>query len=72
MLQPLQLPMVKGLIRLIRFRNIHPASNGTFVILDSITVSTLSLPWSAGQEWAPLDTDFQSRTFPSLRLIIAN
>jgi sucrose phosphorylase len=62
-LQQLQLPVVKGLIRLIRFRNTHPAFNGTFVILDSTSVSTLSLRWSAEQAWAQLDADFQNRTF---------
>jgi sucrose phosphorylase len=62
-LQQLQLPVVKGLFRLMHFRNSHPAFNGNFHILNSTTVSALSLRWSAGQEWAQLDADFQSRTF---------
>jgi sucrose phosphorylase len=62
-LQQLQLPVVKGLIRLIRFRNTHPAFNGTFLILHSTTASTLSLRWATSQEWAQLDADFQNRTF---------
>jgi sucrose phosphorylase len=61
--QQLQLPVVKGLIRLIRFRNTHPAFNGTFAILDSTSFSTLSLRWEAGSEWAQIEADFQSRTF---------
>lgn len=62
-LRQLQVPVVKGLIRLIHFRNTHPAFNGTFHILDSTSFSILSLRWEAGQEWAQLDADFQSRTF---------
>lgn len=63
MLRQLQLPVVKGLCRLIRFRNAHPAFHGQFHILDSPTDSTLRLRWSAGLEWAELDVDFQARTF---------
>jgi sucrose phosphorylase len=59
----MQLPVVKGLCRLIRFRNTHPAFNGEFRILDSPTDSALQLRWSAGQAWAELDVDFQARTF---------
>lgn len=62
-LQRLQLPVVQGLCRLIRFRNVHPAFHGEFCILDSPDDSGLRLRWSAGLEWAELDVDFQARTF---------
>jgi sucrose phosphorylase len=62
-LRQLQQPVVKGLCRLIRFRNTHPAFQGEFRILEATTDSTLYLRWSAGEDWAELDADFQSRTF---------
>ncbi|MBZ0287416.1 MAG: sucrose phosphorylase, partial [Anaerolineae bacterium] len=62
-LRQLQLPVVQGLCRLIRFRNNHPAFNGDFCIPDSPGDSALRLRWSAGREWAELDVDFQARTF---------
>ncbi len=62
-LRQMQLPVVRGLCRLIRFRNSHPAFNGEFRILDSATDSTLRIRWSADSEWAELDVDFQARTF---------
>jgi sucrose phosphorylase len=62
-LRQMQLPVVKGLCRLIRFRNAHPAFNGEFRILDSPADSALRIRWSAGPEWAELDVDFQARTF---------
>jgi sucrose phosphorylase len=62
-LQQMKLPVVKGLCRLIRFRNSHPAFNGEFRIMDSPIDSALRVCWSAGSEWAELATDFQARTF---------
>lgn len=62
-LRQMQLPVVKGLCRLIRFRNSHPAFNGEFRILDPPADSTLRIRWSAEPEWAELDADFQARTF---------
>ena len=59
----MQLPVVKALCRLIRFRNSHPAFNGEFRIQDSPSDSALRIRWSAGPEWAELDADFQARTF---------
>ncbi|MFN2297434.1 MAG: sucrose phosphorylase [Anaerolineales bacterium] len=59
----MQLPVVKGLCRLIRFRNSHPAFGGAFRILDSPADSCLRLRWSAGRDWAQLEADFQARTF---------
>lgn len=61
--QQIQLPVVKGLCRLIRFRNAHPAFSGEFRVMDSSTDSTLCIRWSAGPAWAELDVDFQTRTF---------
>ena len=62
-LRQMQLPVVKGLCRLIRFRNVHPAFTGQFHILESSADSALRIRWSAGPEWAELDVDFQARTF---------
>jgi len=62
-LRRMRLPVVKGLCRLIRLRNSHPAFNGAFRILDSSADSTLHLRWSAGPEWAELEADFRGRTF---------
>jgi sucrose phosphorylase len=62
-LQQIQLPVVKGLCRLIKFRNSHPAFNGDFRILDSLPASALVMRWSAGSDWVELNVDFQTRTF---------
>jgi sucrose phosphorylase len=62
-LRQMQLPAVKGLCRLIRFRNSHPAFQGAFRILDSADDSALCIRWTAGPEWAELDADFRARTF---------
>jgi sucrose phosphorylase len=62
-LQRMEQPVVKGLCRLIQFRNTHPAFNGEFHILNAADDSILRLRWSAGSEWAQLDADFQTRTF---------
>jgi sucrose phosphorylase len=62
-LRQLQLPVVKGLCQLIRFRNTHPAFEGDFSILELSSDSALRLRWSAGEDWAELDADFQARTF---------
>jgi sucrose phosphorylase len=62
-LRQMQLPVVKGLCRLIRFRNSHPAMNGKFSILEATADSSLRLRWSAGPEWAELNADLQARTF---------
>jgi sucrose phosphorylase len=63
MLAQMRLPVVKGLCRLIRLRNSHPAFSGEFGILESADDSALRLCWTAGPEWAELDVDFQTRTF---------
>ncbi len=62
-LRQMQLPVVKGLCRLIRFRNSHPAFKGEFRILDSRSDSALRIRWSAEANWAELDVNFQARTF---------
>jgi sucrose phosphorylase len=58
----MKLPAVKGLCRLIRFRNSHPAFDGEFRLLDTSAASALRLRWSAGPEWAELNADFRART----------
>lgn len=62
-LRQMQQPVVKGLCRLIRLRNTHPAFDGEFRILDAASDSALRLYWSAGPDWAELDVDFETRTF---------
>jgi sucrose phosphorylase len=62
-LQQMAQPVVKGLHRLIQFRNTHPAFNGDFQILNVPDDSVIRLRWEAGSDWAELDADFQARTF---------
>jgi sucrose phosphorylase len=59
----MQLPVVKGLCRLIRFRNAHPAFQGAFSIPDADVDTRLRLRWSTESEWAELEADFQTRDF---------
>lgn len=55
-------PVVQKLLRMMRFRNTHPAFNGELEILDSDPY-TLSVRWVNGQEWARLDTVLKSGTY---------
>jgi len=50
-------PVVQDLLTLIRFRNEHPAFQGTFSILSS-TEETLVLRWETSETWAQLKVDF--------------
>jgi sucrose phosphorylase len=59
----MRLPVVKGLCRLIRFRNSHPAFQGEFRMLEAPADPALRLRWSLGRDWAELDADFSARTF---------
>jgi sucrose phosphorylase len=59
----MRLPVVKGLCRLIRLRNSHPAFQGGFRMPDSSSDVNLRLRWTAGPEWAELDADFRTRSF---------
>jgi sucrose phosphorylase len=55
-------PVVQKLIKLIKFRNSHPAFNGEF-ILESTTNESLILKWENAKDWASLDVDFVKLTY---------
>ena len=50
-------PVVQSLFELIRFRNNHPAFNGSFRMLESRD-SQITLRWDNGGNWAMLEVDF--------------
>ena len=53
--EALQRPVVQALMRLIRFRNTHPAFDGTFTVTGGGT--SLVATWTAGDEFAELEAD---------------
>ncbi len=55
-------PVVQKLIKLIKFRNSHPAFAGEF-ILKPTSNESLSLKWQNGKDWASLDVDFVKLTY---------
>ena len=55
--QALQRPVVQSLFELIRFRNRHPAFDGTFSLPQSME-SEITLRWDNGDAWAMLEVDF--------------
>jgi sucrose phosphorylase len=55
----LQKPVVRRLLRLIRFRNTYPAFNGEFAVLDS-TNNELRLSWRLGEQRCELHLDLQT------------
>jgi sucrose phosphorylase len=57
----LQRPVVRRLLDLIRFRNLHPAFNGKFEVVPSAD-DRLVLVWREGVEWAQLTIDLPSLT----------
>jgi sucrose phosphorylase len=58
----LQRPVVQSLFELIRFRNSHPAFDGTFS-LPSTGESKIMLRWDNGDAWAMLDVNFASGSY---------
>jgi sucrose phosphorylase len=52
--QALQRPVVQSLFELIRFRNQHPAFNGTFSMPETKD-SEIALRWDNGNDWALLE-----------------
>jgi sucrose phosphorylase len=58
--QALQRPVVQGLFDLIRFRNRHPAFNGTFRLPETDRRSELTMRWDNGDAWALLQVDLAS------------
>jgi len=57
--QALQRPVVQSLFELIRFRNQHPAFNGTFSLPETED-SQIALRWDNGDDWALLEVDLAS------------
>ena len=57
-----QRPVVRALFELIRFRNEHPAFNGSFSMPES-HASGISLRWDNGKEWALLEVDFAAGSY---------
>jgi sucrose phosphorylase len=55
--QAIQRPVVQSLFELIRFRNQHPAFDGTFS-LPEIGESEITLRWDNGNTWAMLEVNF--------------
>jgi len=55
-------PVVRELFELIRFRNQHPAFEGSFT-MPQTTDSALALRWDRGAAWAQLDVDFASGNY---------
>jgi len=55
----LQRPVVQSLFELIRFRNQHPAFNGTFCLPETED-SKIALRWDNGDDWALLEVDMAS------------
>ncbi len=57
-----KLPVVQSLFELIRFRNRHPAFNGSFSMLGAHN-SSIALRWDNGGHWAMLEVDFASGSY---------
>lgn len=60
--QAIQRPVVQSLFELIRFRNQHPAFQGTFRMPETPD-STVALRWDHGDDWAMLEIDFVSGSY---------
>ena len=52
-------PVVQSLFELIRFRNRHPAFNGSFSMPET-SDSRICMRWDKGIDWAMLEVDFSS------------
>ncbi len=60
--QAIQRPVVQALFELIRFRNQHPAFNGSFSMPETLD-SKITLRWDNGDDWAVLEVDFASSSY---------
>jgi len=60
--QALQRPVVQSLVELIRFRNRHPAFDGTFSLPET-RESEVTLRWDNGDAWAMLEVNFASGSY---------
>ena len=59
--EQLKAPVVRSLLKLIRFRNTHPAFAGDFRV-DSPDGSSISMEWSKAPDWARLDVELADRS----------
>ena len=60
--QSIQRPVVRSLFDLIRFRNQHPAFDGTFSMPETDD-SKITMRWDNGKAWAVLEVDFASGSY---------
>ncbi len=60
--QDIQRPVVQSLFELIRFRNQHPAFNGSFSLPETPDTA-IALRWDNGDDWAMLEVDFISGSY---------
>jgi len=60
--QAIQRPVVKSFFELIRFRNQHPAFNGSFSMPET-PASMIALRWENGSDWALLEADFATGSY---------
>jgi sucrose phosphorylase len=58
----IQRTVVQSLFELIRFRNHHPAFNGSFSMPETRD-SGISMRWDNGVDWAMLDVDFATGSY---------
>jgi sucrose phosphorylase len=58
----IQRPVVQSLFQLIRFRNQHPAFNGSFSLPETPD-SIITLRWDNGDDWVMLEVDFASGSY---------
>ena len=58
----IQRPVVQSLFELIRFRNSHPAFDGSFSLPETDDTK-IAMRWDKGQDWAMLDVDFDSSSY---------
>ncbi len=54
-------PVVQDLLKLIRFRNEHPAFQGTFSMPEAVD-QVLVIRWNKGEAWTQLTVDFAETT----------
>jgi sucrose phosphorylase len=60
--EAMQRPVVQSLFELMRFRNNHPAFNGSFSMLETHD-SNIAMRWACGEEWALLQVDFKTGSY---------
>jgi sucrose phosphorylase len=58
----IQRPVVQALLELIRFRNHHPAFNGSFSMPETRDAGII-MRWDNGVDWAMLEADFASGSY---------